>query len=62
MSIPPLKKNMNLCLAQRSIDTCKMLLTITINLNNGNKIRKVRCLIGTGSQRSYISQTAIKEL
>ena len=35
---------------------------MTLDLKNGNKSRKVRCLIDTGSQRSYISEKAAKDL
>ncbi|XP_050687354.1 uncharacterized protein LOC126980939 [Eriocheir sinensis] len=61
-SDPRLKTSVSLCLAQRSLDSSKMLPTMTLNLRNGKKGRKVRCLIDTGSQRSYISETAAKDL
>ena len=54
--------NVNLCFAQRSFDSSHILPTMTLDLKNGNKSRKVRCLIDTGSQRSYISEKAAKDL
>lgn len=54
--------NISLCLAQRSFDSCQLLPTMTLTLKNGRKSRKVRCLVDTGSQRSYISETAAKDL
>ena len=59
---PGLKTNISLCLTQRNIDSCQILPTMTLNLKNGRKCRKVRCLIDTGSQRSYISETAARDL
>ena len=43
--------NVNLCFAQKSFDSSHILPTMTLELKNGNKTRKVRCLIDTGSQR-----------
>ena len=57
-----IKTNVNLCFAQRSFDSSQILPTMTLNLKNGNKCRKVRCLIDTCSQRSYISETAARDL
>ena len=59
---PQIKTNISLCLAQRSLDSCHMLPTTTLTLKNGKMIRKVRCLIDTGSQRSYISEAAAQDL
>ena len=59
---PGLRTNTNLCLAQRNFDSRQILPTMTLNLKNGTKSRKVRCLIDTGSQRSYISETAARDL
>ena len=56
------KTNVSLCLAQRSFDSCQILPTMTLTLKSGPKVRKVRCLIDTGSQRSYISETVAKDL
>ena len=56
------KTNTNLCFAQRSFDGSYILPTMTLFLKNGNKSRKVRCMIDSGSQRSYISQLAAKDL
>ena len=57
-----MKTNVSLCLAQRSFDSCQILPTMTLTLKSGTKLRKVRCLIDTGSQRSYISETVAKDL
>ena len=57
-----IKTNVSLCLAQRSFDSSHILPTMTLQLKNGNKTKKVRCLIDTGSQRSYISETVAKDL
>ena len=57
-----IKTNVNLCFAQRSFDSSQILPTMTLSLKNGSKCRKVRCLIDTCSQRSYISETAAKDL
>ena len=54
--------NVNLCFAQRSFDSSHILPTMTLDLKNGNKSRMVRCLIDTGSQRSYVSEKAAKDL
>ena len=35
---------------------------MTLDLKNGNKSRKVRCLLDTGGQRSYISEKAANDL
>ena len=56
------KTNLNLCFAQRSFDSSHILPTMTLNLKNGKYCRKVRCLVDTGSQRSYISEEAAKDL
>ena len=56
------KTNVNFCFAQRSFDASHILPTMTLQLKNGNKSRKVRCLIDTGSQRSYISEEAARDL
>ena len=56
------KTNVSLCLAQRSVDACQMLPTMTLTLQNGKRIRQVRCLIDFGSQRSYITESAAKDL
>ena len=50
--------NVNLSFAQRSFDSSHILPTMTLDLKNGNKSRKVKCLIDTVSQRSYISEKA----
>ena len=57
-----LKTNVSLCLAQRNIDSCQMLPTMTITLKCGSRWRKVRCLIDSGSQRSYLSESCAKHL
>ena len=59
---PPPRTNVSLCLAQRSVDSCHILPTITLTLKNGKRVRRVRCLIDSGSQRSYISESAAKDL
>ena len=56
------KTNVNMCLAQRSLDSGQILPTMTLTLKSGTRCRKVRCLIDTGSQRSYISEYAAKDL
>ena len=37
-------------------------LTMTLTLKNGKMMRQVRCLVDTGSQRSYISESAAQDL
>ena len=59
---PRIKTNSSLCLAQRSFDSCQMLPTMTLTLKCGSKRRKVRCLVDTGSQRSYLSESIAKHL
>ena len=61
-SLPVPKVTTNLCFAQRSLDGCNMLPSMTLNCRNGSFSRKVRCLIDSGSQRSYISEVAAKDL
>ncbi|XP_068228118.1 uncharacterized protein [Palaemon carinicauda] len=56
------KTNVSLCFAQRSFDASHILPTMTLYLRNGKRARKVRCLFDTGSQRSYISESAAKDL
>ncbi|XP_068229592.1 uncharacterized protein [Palaemon carinicauda] len=56
------KTNVSLCFAQISFDASHILPTMTLYLRNGKKARKVRCLFDTGSQRSYISESAAKGL
>ena len=59
---PTTKTKVCLCFAQKSFDSSQMLPTMTLQIKNGNKSRKVRCLIDFGSQRSYIAGTAAKDL
>ena len=54
--------NVNLCFAQRSFDSSHILPTMTLDLKNGYKSREIICLIDTGSQRSYTSEKAAKDL
>ena len=56
------KTNLNLCFAQRNFDSSQLMGTMTLQLKNGKMRRKVRCLIDTGSQRSYLSEHAAKDL
>ena len=56
------KTNVSLCYAQKSIDSSQILPTMTLLIKNGKKMKKVRCLIDSGSQRSYISETVAKDL
>ena len=56
------KTSTHLCFAQRNIDGSNILPTITLILKNGKKTRRVRCLVDTGSQRSYISKLAAEDL
>ncbi len=56
------KTNVSLCLAQRNIDSCQMLPTRTLTLKCGSRIRKARCLIDSGSQRSYLSESFAKQI
>ena len=57
-----MQTNVSLCLAQRSFDSCHMLPTMTLTLKNGKMMRQVRCLVDTGSQRSYISESVAQDL
>ena len=59
---PAIKTKVCLCFSQKSVDSSQMLPTMTLQIKNGNKFRKVRCLIDCGSQRSYIAETAAKDL
>ena len=59
---PVTRTSVNLCFAQRSFDGSNMLPTITLTLRNGPYKRKVRCMIDSGSQRSYISEHSAKDL
>ncbi len=52
----------NLCLAQRTIDSNNILPTMSLYLKWGNKWQRVRCLLDTGSQRSYASADVVKNL
>ena len=61
-SLPAPKTNINLCFAQRSFDGSYILPTMTLNFRNGSFRRKVRCMIDCGSQRSYISEAAARDL
>ena len=54
--------NTNLCYAVRNIDICNLLPTMTLELKNGNKCCKVRCLVDCGSQRSYITKEVAQNL
>ena len=54
--------NVNLCYTQRSFDSSQLLATMTLQLKNGKRRRRVRCLIDGGSQRSYLSENAAKDL
>ena len=49
---------MNLCYAMKNVDICNLLPTMTLELKNGNKCRKVDC----GSQRSCITKKVSKYL
>ena len=61
-NLPVSKTNTNLCFAQRSVDGSYILPTMTLYFRNGSYRRKVRCMIDSGSQRSYISEEAAKDL
>ena len=54
------KTKVSLCLAQINIDSCQMLPTRTLTLKCGSRTRKARCLIDSGSQRSYLSESFAK--
>ena len=54
--------NNHLCLGHRTSDPFYLLPTMTLELTYNKSRLKVRCLIDTGSQRSYISARAASKL
>ena len=48
----------NLCYATRSLDISNILPTMTLELKNGKRMRRVRGLVDCGSQRSYLMKNA----
>ena len=56
------KTAINLCLAQRLIDSNNILPTMTLYVRWGKRIQRVRCIVDTGSQRSYISADVVNKM
>ena len=59
----PYKSNINYCINATSNSPGTYLLpTLTIDICKGNRSTEVRCLVDTGSQRSYISASAASRI
>ena len=60
----PSKANtkVNLCYALRNLDISSILPTMTLELKNGNRCRRVRGPVDCGSQRSYIMKHVSRDL
>ena len=59
---PKTNATVNLCYASRNIDISNILPTMTLELKNGKRCRKVRGLVDCGSQRSYIVKHVSKDM
>ena len=59
---PKASAKVNLCYVSRNIDISNILPTMTLELKNGKRCRKVRGLVDCGSQRSYVVKHVSKEL
>ena len=59
----PFKTNVNICLNSSNSSLGTFLLpTYTVNISRGNMSTEVRCLVDTGSQRSYPAASAAKRI
>ena len=61
-SIRKHKTHVNLCYAQRSIDSCIILATMTVTFKTSKGYYQARCLADMGSQRSYISKSVAENI